>query len=473
MIENEINEKYIIALAKSDNSNLLISKKITIDNSFKDDIAELVILCDSSNSTLNDLIYFLEQKTIFKSLTGFYKYCVKFSDSFQGFSANHNDKINYLKSLQKEFETKKNKILNNDEIRNKNSELKKFNKEKEKIIKDEKSGLKFEYIRWSKAYSIQKTYELCNLEKNILMYSHRTVGWSNPIYYLNDNLSVEIKTNFGYGESSYFYIKLTYKGILLLPFSDWIKYNFLNTYDIIRYSRVFQLENIYWYDAIDFCLNACNLSITNEKEFINKYIINECKVMVEGLAETMGSQNVYVRIKGKETPILSNNIHHIIKYKAEKISGALDFISKIIDLSNFFDTKPIIDKIANFNLQIQPILIPEINELKLELSKLKQEYNDKYEHYKKLETNNNQYINIARKMKLKIIQNFPEPYDTVETNEQFISEYPEYVEHLKELGKKYTLCESLSDRINDFEDLVKEIKAYNNKINNFFKNYNK
>ena len=97
----------------------------------------------------------------------------------------------------------------------------------EKVLQTFKKSFYDMYQLWTNAYSIRKAYETCKSDENIIIFSHRTSGWSNPVYQLTPNFSVEVLTNFGYGRSSYFYTRLKYKNIEITPFSDWINYRFV------------------------------------------------------------------------------------------------------------------------------------------------------------------------------------------------------------------------------------------------------
>src|SRR5690606_38411441 len=128
--------------------------------------------------------------------------------------------------------------------------------------------------------------------------------WSNPEFKLSENFTVVLKTNFGYGSASYFYIKLKYKNIEITPFSEWIDYEIAKFTEIIRYTKSFvyrllrgiyngkrvyqqKMENSNWQDAIDYTKTACNVSLKDEVDFVRKYIIDECERMVAGL------ENIY------------------------------------------------------------------------------------------------------------------------------------------------------------------------------------
>ena len=60
------------------------------------------------------------------------------------------------------------------------------------------------YQLWTNAYSI-RSYG-CKSDENIIIYSHRTSGWST-VYQLTPNFSVEVLTNFDM-VGRLFYVKI-------------------------------------------------------------------------------------------------------------------------------------------------------------------------------------------------------------------------------------------------------------------------
>ena len=168
-------------------------------------------------------------------------------------------------------------------------------------IRELKSHILEKILLWFKVFNIEFAYDKAKKVPNILVYSHRISGWSNPEYKITDNLRQQVKTNFGYGSVSYFYSLITFKNIQITPFSEWIDYRYSNFSEVIRYTRSFRsrvlvldrnnkpwyyktkIDNSYWHNAIEFTKNAANLSLTNEEEFVEKYIISECENLVNGL----------------------------------------------------------------------------------------------------------------------------------------------------------------------------------------------
>ena len=189
-----INEEALIVLRKNNNTNQIKIDYVDIENPFDDEMLYLEKICDDAETTLDDLLKFIKEKTIFDKLTNNYRYCTGLNLAYQEFIANNHKSIMELSVA----------IQNIDNSLKENPENFDENKEIEKV----KDRFKNKYEKWIKAYSIRKTYEICKLDKSIIIYSHRTSGFSNPVYQLTPNFSVEIKTNFGYGRSSYFFTKL-------------------------------------------------------------------------------------------------------------------------------------------------------------------------------------------------------------------------------------------------------------------------
>ena len=181
------------------------------------------------------------------------------------------------------------------------------------------------------------------------------MGWSKRPHVLTPAFSVQIDTNFGYGRSSYFFSKLTYKKIDLIPFSEWVEYRYANFFEIIRYTVRHDLRNECWHQAMEFCRDACNLSLSDETMFVEKYIVSECEKMVNGL-EIFLTRDV-VALKDLQ---IKNEERVLIEFRGEKISGALNFIEKILGFSEIFAVGSLISRIEACNKSIQPILEKEL-----------------------------------------------------------------------------------------------------------------
>ena len=171
-------------------------------------------------------------------------------------------------------------------------------------------------------------------------YSFKNIGWNEFYLKLDTEFYVSIKSNFGYGRSSYFLITLIYRGVQSIPYSIYIKYRFADTSEIIRHTREIALFDYCWPDALNFIKDAYNLCLKNPDEFVDKYYINECKTMVDGLEFLFNSNSIkkyanlvkmherqpdVFSIKQDKLYVFNESEEDFIIYKLEKISGALDF----------------------------------------------------------------------------------------------------------------------------------------------------
>ena len=77
-------------------------------------------------------------------------------------------------------------------------------------IFDLQKELKESFYKKAKKYIYASNYqektEAIKKDPNIKMYSTDSIGWSEFKYSINEDITIQIKTNFGYGKSSYFFV---------------------------------------------------------------------------------------------------------------------------------------------------------------------------------------------------------------------------------------------------------------------------
>jgi len=448
----KINEECLYFL-KKDKKNEVNTGFINIRNPFLETINKLSKLCDNPNSRLKDLVQFISTNIELKKLNGHYRYCKNLRGSYQAFHANNDVVIKDIKDTEKIF-----------------LENKKDNPEYDiqERITLKRIAIKEKYILWAKAYSIKKTYALCHQDKSILTFSHRIDGWSDPSYQLTPNFSLELKTNFGYSYVSYFYNKLKYKNIEITPFSDWVKYETAHFSEIIRYTRRYPLTNAAWIDALDFTKEACNLSMKNEKKFIEEYVIEECERMVEGLEDILQQENFEFKTWERGGTIRTNKKGHLlIEFRGEKMSGALDFISKIIEFEGITSIKSFVRRIEDCNIKIQPILIEEEKLIQTKVARLeseKMELKPKYELViEKYKGYNEKKYNLTKQMvsekQLTYIN-----MDVVKRDKKFNTIYPDYEKFLEEYKKVTGHYQFLNQQILNHTKIRENIIKYEERI---------
>jgi hypothetical protein len=458
-MKERINEDVLCVLRENKSINQIEIDYVDITNPLKLIIDNFSILCENSETTIQQLVTFIENTKEFEQLTAHYRYCISLRGSYQAFSANNQETI---KEINKDYQL----ILHDNEKHpNTKNLIEKTNDLKQKI--------KCKYILWCKAFSINKAYRRCYEDKSILTFSHRIDGWSNPLYQLTPNFSVEIKTNFGYGGASYFYTKLKYKNIEITPFSEWIDYEFAHFSEILRYTRSYSLSNEYWIEAMEFSRDACNLSLTDEVKFIGKYIINECNKMVVGLEEIFNKEQFTFKKRGQEDYSINKNEHAIIEFRGEKISGSLDFVSKILELEAITSVEFFIKKIEEINQRIQPILIEEIPILNIKIKNIEQEKNKLKPKYDEINKVNNDYKQKKIKFKKEMISKSPPEKKWIDQGEleiNFIEANPEYSDFKNEYRIFTDAYQMLIQRIKNNIKIRDKIIHCNQKITQYFSN---
>ncbi|MFV8361518.1 hypothetical protein [Flavobacterium sp. LS1P3] len=461
-MEDKINEELICTLVKNQTTNQIEVGYVQIQNSLIRPIDEFLKLCDDPNTSLNDLIAYIRKTTELNLLTDHYLYCVLLARPYQGFNVNNQDTI-----IQ---------ITNRQQLIQINHELKPDIYNPAEKITEYKQELKEQYLLWSKAFAIKKTYRICNEDKSVLTFSHRLVGWSNPLYQLTPNFSVEIKTNFGYGSASYFYTKLKYKNIEISPFSEWIDYEFAKFSEIIRYTQKHLLENKYWLEAMNFSKDACNLSMTDEVKFVEKYVIDECEKMLIGLEGIFSKDHFSFKDREKQQYSIDKKGHLLTEFRGEKISGALDFISKILEFETIAEIKSFIQRIETCNRKIQPILIEELKIIKVKLSNFNSEMTVLKPKYLAIVDKNLFYIKEKTELQRQMTaskQFNPLQYnslqiDMTKVNLEFTAKFPEFEEFQKEFKSVSDNYRILTEQIQNLTKLFDNITTYNNKISNHF-----
>lgn len=455
-MKEKINEELLCVLRK-DNSNQIVIGYVDIINPFKNIVDKLSNLCDKPDSTIQQIVNFIQTTKDFEQLSAHYRYCVSLRNAYQGFTANNQD---FIKEINQRHEL----ILFNKKENPYTYKL-------EEAIEGLKSEIKNKYILWSKAFAINKTYRLCHEDKSILTFSHRIDGWSNPVCQLTPNFSVEIKTNFGYGSVSYFYTKLKYKNIEITPFSEWVDYEFARFSEIIRYTQSHLLMNEYWLEAMEFSRDACNLSLTDEVKFVETYVIDECEKMVGGLEELFNKEHFTFKNRERKEYSVDKKGHVLVEFRGEKISGALDFISKILEFDRIAAIKTFILRIEDCNRRIQPILVEEAKILKIKIENLTKEKNELQPKYDEVVKTNNEYNAKRSKLQAEMISKGelnPIWIDTQKLENEFISRFPDYAEFKEEYKRVTESYRILTEQILNNTKVRDNIISYNEKIAKHF-----
>lgn len=467
MSEPKINEDFLLLLV--DNNGVIETSTITIDNHFENETLTLTGLCQGENDNINQITLFLSTTLKPKLPNKIFNYCKELDKAYQSVIVNIEEGI-------KDILTKRDLIYTNEKIAIK--EEKEFNLGVN--INDLKNRIFERITLWFKVFNIEFAYEKAKRVPNMLVYSHRISGWSNPEYKITDNLKEQVKTNFGYGSVSYFYSLLTFKNIQITPFSEWIDYRYSNFSEVIRYTRSFRsriavlddrdrlryyktkIENSYWNNAIEFTKNAANLSLTNEKEFIEKYIIEECEFLVNGL-ENFYSETEFDFVDENQVNVENDKIirhrvdikgYELIDFRTEKIIGALDFITKIIEYSQIVPTNKYIERLILINKRFIPNAYSALNFQKEELQRAQSDYNVFLIKHNELLEKQKFYQTERIKLKANFDKQYKDEY--LEFNESLTKSLEEQKHHNHKIKLHTDNINKLTNYINKYKDFVKE-----------------
>ena len=467
MSEQKINEDFLLLLV--DNNGIIETSTIFIDNHFENETLTLKGLCQGENDNINQITIFLSNTLKPKLPNKIFNYCKELDKAYQSVIVNVEEGI-------KEILTKRDLIYTNEKIAIKDK--KEFNLGES--LRDLKNQIFEKISLWFKVFDIEFAYEKAKKVPNMLVYSHRISGWSNPEYKITDNLKQQVKTNFGYGSVSYFYSLLTFRNIQITPFSEWIDYRYSNFSEVIRYTRSFRsrilvldknnkplyyktkIENSFWHNAIEFTKNAANLSLTNEREFVEKYIISECEFLVNGLEnfyietkfEFIDENQVNVENEKIIRQRVDINGYELIDFRTEKIIGALDFINKIIEYNSIIPTREYTERIFTLNKKFIPNVYTALENQKSELKEANENFNEFTIKHNELLEEQKFYSNEKIKLKGDFEIHHKEKYS------EFIGLFTKSIEEQKQHIHKIKLhtdnIKKLTEYINKYNELIKE-----------------
>lgn len=423
---SEINEKYLCVLKFANpNKNKLFFDKSPFSNIYSQKLSEYYKTLMKNQKTtsygisdLSLLLNFLQNQEFLKILNniGEYKYCKELDKPYEGFEiqiANHInaikeaisivDKLNHYGETSEEAED-----LNIIYIPGKIIDIKPNQESISSAIRKIINTYYFNIKLWSNAYSIQKEYSRCQKNEEILFFSHRLKGWSSPEAKINEKFSVEFKTNFGYGKSSYFYVKLKYRDIDIIPFADLVNYEYAGFYEIVKYTRSYELNNESWMLAFKFVCYCFNLIESNESEFINKFLVGELESLVDALDRIMREKHfdfIVNKNTGEKESKEFNDLGSLTAFRSRKMVNALNFIVKIYELEKIFNVTKFKQKIELFNKEILNISKKELERIHILIDSLSNELAEKQKEMDLINGNIKDYL-LTKNLNQKKIKKF-------------------------------------------------------------------
>lgn len=437
-MQGKINDDYLVVLKAGPNAKYLKVDFLTIEKLFEAELAEFRSALKSSTPVKNILSQFKD----FHYLLNYYDYCEVIANPYQGLANYSNYKgIRYLLTCLNE-------------------------------------NLEMFVTTRLKAYRIEKAYSMAGslIEKEkILAFSHRKVGWSAKPFRIGNIFEITFNTNFGYGYVSYFYLVIKYRDILIIPYSDWIIYNNAGIYEIQSYTRKYKLKDESWVQAMEECRILYNLAVSDEDQFIEKYITQEAIKMVEGLKKILQYNEFKLLDLNRDVLTLKKEGYQIIEYRAEKVSGALKFISNLNNFKAKKGISEIIKEIKTLNKEIIPVIKRELELINKRLDDIEPELLRLAPIVEMLKERSYNILTTHNKINDELHKKYKNNYgkkDRIEEKERLLTkELPNWKAHDNEYFEIHN-CKynPLKIEVGKLKLSKKAIERFLNEIENYFKN---
>lgn len=226
------------------------------------------------------------------------------------------------------------------------------------------------------ATAFAQTTNRIQSEYDVVAVSHRLGGWKSFNWQYNNDITFRIHSNFGYGSASYLMSQFFYKGLQLTPYSQYIRYRYSNYSDLIRYTYDYALRYDEWRTLMKDTLDFYN-AVCNQKEHkIFTWIENHLRTMVDGLVALMGSKYSFTFYRRDGHIVDEVTGDELVCVKAEKISGAVDFIKNISNLPVQVNPDSYIQKLEGIFTEFTSYATSKMAELSGRISSLEQEIDE-------------------------------------------------------------------------------------------------
>ncbi len=237
------------------------------------------------------------------------------------------------------------------------------------------------YLRYIYASDYAKKIAEIKQNDNIKIYSTDTLGHSTFKYVINEDITIFVSTNFGYGSSAYFVCRLKYKNVIILPYTTVVNYYLVNWTDLLKCTRDYAPSRDSWFQLFEYVVHISNL-IKTDLDAFKKEILNDVKTMVEGLEETFNSPETclqrFLNVKKEDFDLSRRDSFRIVNiisekgkdqfkvypkekvlvFKVAKITGCLELLNNLRKLKEFI---PEIGKYRQRIKELNTLIAPEIS----------------------------------------------------------------------------------------------------------------
>ena len=394
----KINETHILVL-KEHNGIFQIASMPIDDSSFI--INKIKASVDNPNKTLLDVqSEFLNN---FQSINNTYGYLYPYAYS----SSYVSGAIKPKKYTYDEYKTELDNRLKSKVI---DENIDKIIEKENRILKQSYASLCTRYIKQQMLY---KAFQNAANDSSCKMYSRESIGWSSFDYAITDDIKVCIYTNLGFGYASYFTLSISYKDIIIAPFSHIAKYYNACMIDIIRCTRDYYVEKDSWYPMFEFVKDFVNHSLEDPKSFVESYIMNEIDEMIRCLRNIMTNPSAIINMfKNQNNNLdyhrlrfinpMSNDEKQLYSvypiemptiFKSEKLSQAVNTLKRLEELQKIHSQINVyIEEILNMIIELSPEIDKTIKSIQVDIERLVVQKKPKEELAESLQTQIDRFV---------------------------------------------------------------------------------
>lgn len=343
-IENnliKINDTHICVIKKQDNSEEIELDYVLLDKMPTIEYNKLNFFVNNPKFNLQDLEKYVQSRPLLLNII--------------------NSKTNYCHELNEAYGCHFSELPKSEDKNNW------FDEENHEGFHDEIEFLKKSYqeqvLLRIIAYDLSKTLFKCKQNKSYIACSHRETGFQKQAHYISDNIEAKIETNFGYGSASYFKVILKYKNLIISPYSLFVEYRKYGAIDVLSFWRSYDSFNSSWRNAFSEIVNAHNLAVNDEEQFLEIYVKQECNKMIEILETFVTSEQFSFQDYEIIDDKFGTKSRKLLIEKASKISSSISFISHILEFEEIVKLTDCVLRIESCNEIILPQVILELSHI--------------------------------------------------------------------------------------------------------------
>jgi hypothetical protein len=219
-----------------------------------------------------------------------------------------------------------------------------------------------------------------------------------------------------------------------------------------------------------FTADVYNSAVNDPANFVQNNILNEVEEMVSGLEAIRNSQRYQVQESFFNDSYITIEGDNLIRFKGEKISGALDFLDQLQTLAPITDKVGIyIQRIMKCNYTVVSELQDAITSKKGYLESILESIYKEQPKWDELNSKYDEYCKIRKEMYDEIAKEdeyYGKSFYVIEKerDSRFAKDHPKYESFMNEFKAERELYNDLCSKRDNTKSFVEEIQNYLVKI---------